>query len=688
MNETSLLDMLGKAGDAAPKTVPRKKGPSSDFASQFMAMLFEDPASGQAIRTGQGGRAKASSTRTAGGTPTTHAGSDRSETDPKQEEARPIGEISDRPVLPGTGADLLARRFLSGAFETEDSQSSPAAAAVTKKTDREATGEDAESEEATAAGPQSGKGAKVKPAAAEPEQAERGSETSRQKVVPSQGRRGGGFAQTGLEPEAGAAHSRKAESDEQPSKVIPVGGKDETPARESTTPEPGTRRTAAGVESKQAGIRPFVGQASDGGDALHSVSPHRESARDLRSAHWTTPTRTETKDFAHLGVSRQTPETDREDSSLARAERIADRLRVVEPEASDRAASAEGRADHLKTEESPNQTWTARSGDPRATQPILQSLGAVLSKDSVTRRSRSPQIDVSDLKKLDENRNESTSKSGKVRDQARFDAAGMRTPHGRTVASRHDARPNASAGEKSASAGENDGRTPSSGDDGSRADARRAEVDSVDMRRHEVETSRTAHSSRTIHETASGKESTHTDTEMISATPIKGDSPTASVRAGGGHASQTAASAPDFGKIVNQIVGNARLEHVGGFDRFTVQLRPEFLGRIEIQTELSDDATLRAVIRVEDPSVRKAVESGLMHLVSKLNELGLDIASARVADFLPQNDGQGRQQSDSSSSFSPRSRAGVTVSTEEFSTGGEVEEGSVGFDDGTFSYFA
>lgn len=121
-------------------------------------------------------------------------------------------------------------------------------------------------------------------------------------------------------------------------------------------------------------------------------------------------------------------------------------------------------------------------------------------------------------------------------------------------------------------------------------------------------------------------------------------------------------------------------------NRFTIQLKPDFLGRIEIQTELSDDAVMQAVIRVEDPYVRKTVEAGLTHLVHKLNELGLDISSAKVADFMPQNDGQGQQQPNPGS---PGTKSRHNSSSGRgFAAASDREEGPIAHDDESFSYFA
>ena len=42
MNETNALDMLGQLGGVNAQQPSRKKSETGDFASQFMAMLFDD----------------------------------------------------------------------------------------------------------------------------------------------------------------------------------------------------------------------------------------------------------------------------------------------------------------------------------------------------------------------------------------------------------------------------------------------------------------------------------------------------------------------------------------------------------------------------------------------------------------------------------------------------------------------
>jgi len=140
-------------------------------------------------------------------------------------------------------------------------------------------------------------------------------------------------------------------------------------------------------------------------------------------------------------------------------------------------------------------------------------------------------------------------------------------------------------------------------------------------------------------------------------------------------------AAPD--RIFDQIVQATRLERQAGMERFTVTLKPAFLGRIEIETDFSSDDGVRALIRVEDPAVKKAVEKGLVDLLDQLGEQGVNIGSAEVSDF---QNGDGERDADQSAAASSR-RNRIRSSAVEPS--GETDvSGTAGSDDGVFSYFA
>jgi flagellar hook-length control protein FliK len=136
-------------------------------------------------------------------------------------------------------------------------------------------------------------------------------------------------------------------------------------------------------------------------------------------------------------------------------------------------------------------------------------------------------------------------------------------------------------------------------------------------------------------------------------------------------------------RIFDQIVQTTKLERQNGMDRFTVNLKPGFLGRIEIETDIRSDEGVHAVIRVEDPAVKKAVEKGLADLLDQLGDLGVDIDSAEVSDFQASEQERNGEQSTAPSSNRLRNRnsAGVAIDDPE-------STGAAGNDSGVFSYFA
>ncbi len=115
-------------------------------------------------------------------------------------------------------------------------------------------------------------------------------------------------------------------------------------------------------------------------------------------------------------------------------------------------------------------------------------------------------------------------------------------------------------------------------------------------------------------------------------------------------------------EVVTQIVQNARLLRSQGETRFEVRLKPEFLGKIQIQTLLSaDQKTTAARFLVEDPEVLHMLEARLPLLIERLADSGLRIAHLEVLPMQSQDQdggdagrsateagGQNRQQQGSS----------------------------------------
>jgi hypothetical protein len=140
-------------------------------------------------------------------------------------------------------------------------------------------------------------------------------------------------------------------------------------------------------------------------------------------------------------------------------------------------------------------------------------------------------------------------------------------------------------------------------------------------------------------------------------------------------------------EIFTQIVDRFKLEKLDGQFRLNLTLKPEFLGRIQIETALDNEKTVRAIFRVEDSSVRGLIESNLTQIVEKLHESGISVDKAEVADFgSEQGAGSGRQESTKGNS---RNQQRQTTSESGRSENPVVEERShLESDEENFSYFA
>ncbi|HOM99704.1 MAG TPA: flagellar hook-length control protein FliK [Acidobacteriota bacterium] len=73
-----------------------------------------------------------------------------------------------------------------------------------------------------------------------------------------------------------------------------------------------------------------------------------------------------------------------------------------------------------------------------------------------------------------------------------------------------------------------------------------------------------------------------------------------------------------------------KLEKWPGVDSLSVQLRPEILGRVVIETRREDGDRLHTLIRAEDPAVKQLLELRLPELVQRLAEAGIRLDSATV----------------------------------------------------------
>lgn len=102
----------------------------------------------------------------------------------------------------------------------------------------------------------------------------------------------------------------------------------------------------------------------------------------------------------------------------------------------------------------------------------------------------------------------------------------------------------------------------------------------------------------------------------------------------------------DSEEVLSQIVGRARLINSNGQSTVEIQLKPDFLGRVRIETTMAADGTLNAKFVVQDPDVRRLMETRMPLLVERLADSGLRVQSIEFQS-MPQNDdslGQSRQE--------------------------------------------
>lgn len=137
--------------------------------------------------------------------------------------------------------------------------------------------------------------------------------------------------------------------------------------------------------------------------------------------------------------------------------------------------------------------------------------------------------------------------------------------------------------------------------------------------------------------------------------------------------------------LFEQLVERFRLEQTPGSTRFSVQLRPEHLGRVEIET-VQDGDVLTAVIRVEDGRTRAVLESALDGLMERLEEAGIHVQRAEVTDFREENNPQGGQRGAGSGQRNRRAQDPVRQDPAEDAPTGSTDENNDEI--GGLSYFA
>lgn len=95
----------------------------------------------------------------------------------------------------------------------------------------------------------------------------------------------------------------------------------------------------------------------------------------------------------------------------------------------------------------------------------------------------------------------------------------------------------------------------------------------------------------------------------------------------------------DADHVFSQVVQNARLLQSQGETRFEIRLKPEFLGKIQIESHLGADQKMTTRFLVEDPQVKILLESRLPLLAERLDESGVRMTSLEVHSMNSQTGG-------------------------------------------------
>ncbi|MDR0819767.1 MAG: flagellar hook-length control protein FliK [Oscillospiraceae bacterium] len=115
-----------------------------------------------------------------------------------------------------------------------------------------------------------------------------------------------------------------------------------------------------------------------------------------------------------------------------------------------------------------------------------------------------------------------------------------------------------------------------------------------------------------------------------------------------GVSEQTQTVAPN--QLYDKIVESAELIRGSQSDTMTLQLKPEHLGKVEIQLVLSSQGSLTLKVTADDQNVRGMLNSQIGQLVDSLNSKGMKVESAEVVysgvadDLAGKNANQGQQE--------------------------------------------
>jgi flagellar hook-length control protein FliK len=146
-------------------------------------------------------------------------------------------------------------------------------------------------------------------------------------------------------------------------------------------------------------------------------------------------------------------------------------------------------------------------------------------------------------------------------------------------------------------------------------------------------------------------------------------------------------SEDSFEKILDQIVRRIRLDRSGDTFRLDIRLKPEFLGRLHIETVMQADQSMKTVIQAEDPSVKALLESKIPLLLSALGEVGLNLETVQVqtllSDLSSEIDQDGNRQNAKNSGSDGRESRGRDKAFQEPTDSNGPED----FGDGRIHFF-
>ncbi len=129
-------------------------------------------------------------------------------------------------------------------------------------------------------------------------------------------------------------------------------------------------------------------------------------------------------------------------------------------------------------------------------------------------------------------------------------------------------------------------------------------------------------------------------------------------------------------EAIQKVVECIRLVHAGGLQEITLQLKPEYLGKMQIRAEMENQQVV-ATILVENPQVEKRLKENLTSLQESLGDLGFRIHKVEVITVVPSEssslpDGNDREGSAEQNSRREKNRPPQEMT---FSLGTDEEEG-------------